>query len=67
MISQLAHTTLQGAAADDVGEDFVQIVDADAVLVQGNLGLNPCGQILRKLFWQSTGNRRLSAPLEYLF
>jgi len=67
LIGQFAHTTLQGAAADDVGEDFVQIVDADAVPVPGNLGLNPCGQILRKLFWQSTGNRRLSAPLEYLF
>ena len=50
LISQLAYTTLQGAAADDVGEDFVQIVDANAVLVPGNLGLNPCSQILRKFF-----------------
>jgi hypothetical protein len=53
LISQFAYTTLQGAAADDVGEDFVQIVDADAVLVPGNLGLNPCDQILRKFFWHA--------------
>jgi hypothetical protein len=31
----------------------VQVVDADAIRVPGNLGLYLCSQILRKFFWHS--------------
>ena len=46
LLHKRSQTTLQAAATDDVSQYGMQVVDADAIRVPGNLVLNPCSQIL---------------------
>ena len=53
MFNQQGQTALQGAAADDVGQSGMQVVDPDALGMPANLGFYPRSQILREFFWHA--------------
>jgi hypothetical protein len=61
LASQFRQTALQGAAADDFGQDAVQVVDADTLGVPGNLGFDSFVQVLGEFFGH--GSKALLARL----
>ena len=53
LFSQFAQAALQRAAADNLGENSMQVIDTDPIWMSGNLSFYPGVQIIREFFWHA--------------